>query len=127
MSKRKATLASAVQPTPTVCPTWCATRNCPRGAVHETAEQHLPIAIGQLAAFLAQPDGSNQPAIVLATAQWADSPRDFLELTVDQAAQLRTILDELIQAAQPTKPVANRRRRWDTVNVKLATPPAVAR
>jgi hypothetical protein len=76
-------------------PQWCLLDNCGRGGgtVHESADQAVKVEDGvEIGAWLYQPHESTEEPKILVEAQ-------SVELTLDQAVQLRDMLDALLGSA----------------------------
>lgn len=122
MSKTNGRLASA-ESTPTVAvhPAWCNAISCDTNGVHESTEQVLDATIGRISTFLGQElDGPEDTFVVLTADQFPAEGvcPDFMQMTLEQAEQLRDALSALLAVAKPAKRAAS---CWADTNTKRVT------
>jgi hypothetical protein len=89
-------------------PAWCLPAACGCGE-HEGANQTIPATRGVLTAHLTQrhADGA-APVVNLLAAEETGGQGVFVELSVDEAVQLRNLLDDLLEAAVGEAPPSPR-------------------
>lgn len=127
MSKRKANPASTVQATPAAHPAWCNANNCDTNGIHESTEQVLDATLGRITAFLGQDvDRPEDTHVILTADLFPDEGTcpDFMQMTLEQATQLRDTLNALIAMAKPNKRASS---CWAAADAKTSKVTAVIR